>query len=477
MPPSTKPRNAAAVILLALALGACTTVGPNFVRPAAPTAPGYAMAGDRPAAAAVLSPQTRAAGPWWRAMGSDQLDAVMVQALAGNPSLAQADASLARAREAARSVAGSLAPQFDASAGAQRERINTEAFGISGFPSPTITLYSIGPSVSYDLDLFGGGRRRREEAIARAEGVGRQADAAYLALTGQVAMDAVKIADARARISAVDAIVADDEENLAIVHRAEAAGGEPPSASNVGEAQLDADRALRPPLAQQLEAARHDLAALVGRSPGEWIAPDFDLQDFKPPATIPVSLPSQLVRKRPDILAAEADLHADTAAIGVATADLYPDIRLTASLTQEAISPDKLFSFASTAYSFGPSLTTPLLHGGSLRANQRGAQDQARSSLARYRQTVLSAFVQVADVLSALAWDDERIAALDQADRTAGAALTDARNAYKLGGGALLAVTTAQRQRVSAQLDLADARAQRLQDIVQLFAATASDWR
>ncbi len=452
-------------------------MGPNFEKPAAPSVAAYAMAGDGPAAMAALTPNARTAGPWWRAMGSETLDKVMGEALAGNQSLAEADASLQRAREAAVSVAGSLQPQVDANAGAVRERINTEVFGIQGFPSPTISLYSVGGTVSYDLDLFGGGRRRAEEARARAQAVSNQADAAYLALTGSVALDAVRIAAARAKIAAVDAIIADDEQNLDIVHRAQRAGGEAPAASTVGDAQLAADQGLRPPLVQQLNAARHDLALLAGRAPGSWSAPDFDLAEFKPPATIPVSLPSELVRKRPDILAAEADLHADVAAIGVATADLYPDIKLTAGLTQEATTPASLFSFASTAYSFGPGVTAPIFHSGSLKANQRGAQAQARASLAKYRQTVLVAFVQVADVLSALGQDDGRIASLAAAQSAAEASVTDARNAYRLGGGALLAVTEQQRQLSAVRMNLADAQAQRMEDIVRLFAATAADWR
>ncbi|MHB8530170.1 MAG: efflux transporter outer membrane subunit, partial [Caulobacteraceae bacterium] len=346
--PSPPVKGREASVLAALTLAGCAAVGPNFHRPEAPAAGGYAMAGDKVPALATLAPEARTSGPWWLALGSSDLDAVMAEALADNQSVAQANASLERAREAARSVAGGLEPQVDANAGVQRERINTQAFGISGFPSPTINLYTVGATVSYDLDLFGGGRRRLEEARARAEAVGERADAAYLALTGNVALQGVKIAGVRARIAAVQAIIADDETNLAIVRKAQAAGGEAPSATNVGEAQLEADRALLPPLAQQLDQARHGLALLVGRPPGAWRAPDFSMAGFSPPATIPISLPSQLVRRRPDILAAEADLHADVADLGVAAAALYPDVRLTAGLTQEALTTARFFSFSST---------------------------------------------------------------------------------------------------------------------------------
>src|SRR5437868_4350855 len=153
------PRSSSSLFALIAAAGlaACTTVGPNFKAPAAPAVGGYAMAGDKTSGQAVLTPQTRAAGPWWTALGSADLDRVMGEALAGNHTVAAADATPQRAQAQAASERGTLKPQIDATAAAQRERINTSAFGFTGFPSPTINLYSVGASVAYDLDLFGGG--------------------------------------------------------------------------------------------------------------------------------------------------------------------------------------------------------------------------------------------------------------------------------------------------------------------------------
>jgi outer membrane protein TolC len=183
------------------------------------------------------------------------------------------------------------------------------------------------------------------------------------------------------------------------------------------------------------------------------------------------------VRNRPDILAAEATLHADTARIGVALANLYPDIRLSGNLIQGAVTPGNVFSYNSTGWMIGPSLTAPLLNGGALRAEKRAAQAQARVSLARYRQTVLTAFVQVADVLTALAHDDDQLSAVADAQSAAQAALDDARNAVRLGGGTRLDLIDAQRRLDRARLQAVQARGQRLLDIVTLFTATAGDWR
>jgi NodT family efflux transporter outer membrane factor (OMF) lipoprotein len=463
--------------VMAAGLSACAAVGPNFHPPKATNDPGYVMAGDRVSGIARLAPDSRMAGPWWTALGSAELDSVMTQALAGNQTVAAADAALLKAQAEARGARGDLAPRLDTTANAERERINFQTFGFPNIPNPTIDVYSIGGTVSYDLDIFGGGRRRAEAADAIARAMGWRADAAYLALTGNVALQAVRIASLRAETATIQEILTDDRRNIDLVHDAEALGGQPRAATTSGRAQLAEDEALLPPVDRQLAGARHALALLVGKSPAEWTAPDFDFAGFKAPDQIPVSLPSELVRVRPDILAAEADLHADTARIGVAVANLYPDVRLTGSLTQGAVTPAQLFTYNSTGWALGPTLTAPILNGGALRAERRAAEAQARASLAQYRQTVLTAFVQIADVLTALAHDDDQLTAVAHARAAAQSALSDAADAYRLGGGAYLTVVEAQRRLDRTRLSLVQAQGQRLADIVTLFAATARDWR
>ncbi|HKR89750.1 MAG TPA: efflux transporter outer membrane subunit [Phenylobacterium sp.] len=468
-----------------LALGGCMTVGPNFKRPEAPAGAagsGYAMAGDPAAPGVSLSPDVRAAGPWWQAFGSPELDAVVRQALADSPTLAEANATLQRAQAQHRAARGQQMPQADLTAGYNRERINIQAFGFTGFgagiTNPTINLYSVGGAVAYDLDLFGGRRRTTEEAGARAEYEARRADAAYLSLSGNVALQVMRIASLRAELAAVEAIIADDQRVLDLVRKAERAGGEAPAAIDTATAQLAEDEALAPPLNRDLEAARHQLALLVGKSPSEWSPPDFDFAKMSWPGSIPVSLPSSLIRTRPDILAAEADLHAATAAIGVATANLYPDIRLSANLTQSAIDPSDLFnSHLASGWAIGPGLTVPIFHGGTLRAQKQAAEAEARAALARYQQTVLRAFTEVADLLAALGTDQQSIAALQRAVVSAEASARNAQTAYSLGGGTLLQVTDAQRQLSRTRRSLVAAQGQMYADLVQLYAATATDWR
>ena len=477
---STRSLRLLAATASVLALGACATVGPNFKAPAGPkgaAAAGYAMAGDAGAPGTRLSPDVRTAGPWWQAFGSPELDAAIRQALADSPTIAEARATLEKSQAQARATRGAQFVQADASGSAQRERINTAAFGFSGFPSPTINLFQIGGSVSYDLDLFGGRKRATEEANAKADAAARQADAAYLTLSGNMAMQAMRIASLRGQMAAVREIVADDRRVIDMVRKAEAAGGQAHSALSSGVAQLAEDEALLPPLQRDLDAARHQMALLAGKSPAEWTAPDFDLDKLTAPADLPVSLPSQLVRRRPDILAAEADLHAATAAIGVAVANQYPDIRLSASMTQESIKPEDLFKPSSAAWSLLGGVTAPIFHGGTLKAERRAAEAEARASLARYQQTVLRAFVQVSDVLSNLGSDQQAIESLSTANRAAESAAKDAQNALRLGGGPLLDVVQAQRTLSRARRAMVEAQGRRMSDLVELYAATAADWR
>jgi NodT family efflux transporter outer membrane factor (OMF) lipoprotein len=473
--PLTRPL--IAVLLAATALAGCKAVGPNFQTPAAPTTPGYLMQGDAPDNFARLSPDARVAGAWWKSFGSADLDRVMDQALAGNQTVGAADASLRRLLQEAAATRGAQQPQVNFNAGIEGERINIASLGFAGFPNPTLGLYQIGTTVSYDPDLFGGLRRNSEAAAAQAENQARQADAAYLTLTGQTTMAALQIATVRAEIAATQQTVDEDRKVVELVRQAEEAGGEASPATDSPRAQLAADEAMLPPLQQQLAQARHQLAQLVGQAPADWTAPDFDLASFTAPAEVPVSLPSALVRRRPDILAAEANVHVATAQLGVATAALYPDLQLTANITQTAIPPANLLTYGASGWALAAGLTQPIWNGGKLKAQQRAAAAAADEALIRYHGTVVAAFTQVADVMSAITQDEAELAALARSEEIAGKAVRDDENAFKLGGGALLPVLDDERRLQMARRARVIAEGRRLADIAQLYVATAADWR
>lgn len=464
--------------LSVLALAACTTVGPDFQRPDAPQLAGYAMAGDPTGgSAAALGAANADAREWWTAFNSPAIDALVEQALTGNPTLQAADAALARVSELEAAQRGDSGPAVNLAGNIGRQRVNTAAFGISGFPSPTISVFSLGTSLKYNLDLFGGERRKDETAAARTEAQRQRTDAAYLNLTGAVVSRAIELAALRTQLNALDGIIKADGETIEMIKRGIQAGGAPASAVNPAEAQLAEDQAQRPAIQRRIATARHALALLVGQAPSNWSAPDVDLDAINLPASIPVSLPSELVRKRPDILAAEADLHAATAAIGVADAARYPSLSLDASFVLTALQPEDLFKYDSSGWSVAPSITAPLFIGGALEARKRAAEAAAREADATYRQTVLSAFAQVADLLSALSTDRELLEAQTRARDVSDQNAQLASLGYENGAGSLIAVIDAQRQAQRTRLASIEAQALLRADMAALFVATASDWR
>jgi NodT family efflux transporter outer membrane factor (OMF) lipoprotein len=456
---------------LAVLLASCA-VGPDFAHPAAPADTGYLAAGEQGPAVQVGQ---RISADWWTLFRSPELDQAVKNSLAGNRDLAAARASLVQAEEQADAAGGELYPHLDMAAGIDRDRVNLAAYGIAG-PSPVFNLYQIGPTVSYALDIFGKAHRQVEEAEALAEAQGYQLDAAYLTLTGHVVMQALTIASLRAQIHAIEDILADDSQNLALVRTAKAAGSGTEVDVLHADSQLANDRTLLPPLRQQLSMARHALAVLVGRAPDAWAAPDFDLDSFHSPGDLPVSLPSALVHQRPDILAAEADLHAASAAVGVATAQRYPDITLSASLAQQATFPGHLFQETAASASVGGGVLAPLLHGGALKAEQAAAEAAFQAAEAQYEQTVLRSFAQVADILQAIVHDAEDIEAQDKAVASAAASLHLTRLSYAAGNVGVLQVLDAERQYRQALLGAVRAKTQRFLDTAQLFLAMGGGW-
>jgi NodT family efflux transporter outer membrane factor (OMF) lipoprotein len=456
---------------LVLVLSACT-VGPDFVVPQTPAAPTYAAKGDLPPPAdQAVVPGRENDGDWWAGFHSPALDGVIRQALTDNNDIVSAKARVAEAREAMNAAEGALWPQVSLGATAGRQKYGASLFGPADFTIPAFTYYTVGPSVSFPLDLFGGQKRTIEEKAAYAEYQGHELDAAYLSLTGNVAAQALAIAAARAQITAIQGIAEDDARNVTLVQTALTIGSATRTQLLAAQSQLATDRTLLPDARQQESAARHALAILVGKAPADWAPPDFALDDFTLPAEIPASLPSELVHRRPDILAAEAQLHVASAAIGVATANLYPKIDLTATLTQQALTPGGLFNGMATAWSLAASLSQPLFDGGQLNAQRRAAIDGYQAALADYRQVILTAFGQVADRLQALANDADQLRAQSEAERTAAASLDLARRSYAVGNSGILDVVDAERNLAQARLGLSRAKAQRLLDTAQLYLA------
>ena len=473
--------------LLAATSSACT-VGPDFTPPAAPVAARYTAPGETASGKdAVGTPvpwQTMALGErvtatWWTLFRSPEIDAVVKEAIGGSPTLESASARLAEARDTFAAASGELYPQVDLSASATRGKINAANFGLNPDRTPlppNYNAYQLGPTVSFALDIFGGTRRQIEAKAALVDVQRYQLDAAYQTLTGNAVTQAIQLAAARAQVQAIHDILDLDRKNLELVRTERQAGSVPDTDVVSAQSQLATDETLLPGPEQQFDAAGHALAVLLGRAPGEWSPPDLDLAAMKLPGTLPVSLPSELVHQRPDILAAEAKLHVACAQIGVATAKLYPSITLSGSVGTAALDPGHLFSPAGLLWSVAAGLTEPVFDGGTREAERRAALAEFKASAADYRRTVLQAFDQVADTMQALAHDAELLADQRQALDVASESVRLQRISYSGGGSGILPLLDAQRQYQQARLGYVRADAQRYQDTIQLLVAMGGGW-
>ncbi len=462
-----------AALLAATALAGCT-VGPDFHAPATPTTKAYVARQPSMLAspgAGETQQQLQSGTPlradWWALFGSQPLNDLVAQALANNRTLAAAQANLARATEGIAAARGSLLPQVDGTGGIARHKYGASFLGPEAFTFPTFSAYSGGAAVSYDLDLFGGNRRRVEQAAAMAETEQQRLEGARLEVAGGVVIEALQIAATRAQIEAIEGIIASDGKTLDLVTSALDAGVATRIDLTTAQSQLDRDRALLPPLRQQLDVAESALAVLVGKAPADFTAPAFTLATLTLPADVPLVVPSDLVRTRPDIRAAEADLHAASAAIGVATADLYPHIDLSATLAGQGV----IGGGFGSAWGLVGGLTAPIFHGGTLTARKRAAVDAYDASFAQYQQTVLIAFRQIADALHGLSNTADAIGAQQRALASASEALELTRHGFADGNSGVVQVLDAQRLQQLAQVDLIQARAQRYVQTVTVFVA------
>ena len=464
---------ALAVLLAAWALSGCAT-SPRYRRPADPTQTRYLDPANLPPVqtAASVPHVSMGKGPaerWWTLLGSADIDRLVMLALQNNRSLAGAKAHLAAAREHLRAARGAWYPQLDAGAGAQRTRFGATVLGPLAKDFPPFSAYAAGVEVSYDFDFFGSTKSRVDEAAASAQYESAQLGAAALSVSGNVVIEALQVAALRAQIRVAQQIVADDELMLGLIRAAREAGAVSQIDVLSAQSQADHDRTLLPPLQQQLSVAQDVLAVLLGAAPSVGTPHEVELATLRPADDLPVALPSELVRLRPDIDAAEAQLHAAGAAVGIATANLYPNFTLTARLGGEGLLDG---GPSETAWNLVGGLTAPIFHGGALRAERRAAQDEYQAAFAAYQQTVLNAFGQVAAALQALVNDAELLSAQQRALDSAGASLTLTRQAYKAGNAGYVQVLDAERLHSQAELGRVQADGQRYIDMAKLLLAT-----
>ena len=474
-------RGAAAVTALALGLLAGCTVGPRYQPPSPPALTGYTRTPPQPTARAAgtggaaqrFDASAQLPKDWWQLFQSPALDRMVREALASSPTLAQATARLRQAQEELRARTGATRyPSVTGSASVEEEQVNLAAFGVP-FPNPSpFTLLNGSIAVSYALDIFGGNRREIEALRAQVDYQQWQTEAARLMLAGNVVSAAIRQAQLQQQITITRQMLTAEEQQLGITERRRAAGGATEFDIH-RQRSLDAQtQAAIPALEQQLDLVNDQLAVLLGKSPAETLVETVSLDSLHLPQDLPISLPSSLVRQRPDIRAAEALLHRAGAEVGVATANLYPQIILSGSGGADGTS----FLSGGPVWNVGAGLTQPIFKGGALRAEKRkavAAYDEAGSA---YQQTVLTAFQQVADTLHAIQHDAEILQAREQAAAEAAAAYRIAADRYRAGGISQLALLDAEHQQLQAALDRIASTAARFADSATLFEALGGGW-
>jgi outer membrane protein, multidrug efflux system len=476
-----------AALLAACSLAACK-VGPNFTEPKEPVPDRYAGAVD---------PRVSDSNPdslWWRQFNDPELERLEAQAAAGNLDLKAAFLRIVEARSQVQIAKAEGLPSLNGTASYNREQLGlagilkSQHVEVGATASPAeqglisslehpVNLYQLGFDASWELDLFGKVRRAVEAADASSLSAAESRNDLLISLEAEVAQTYFQLRAAQVlrKITAEQIAAQRDVFELTRSRHEHGLAGEADVDS--AQAQWSTLQSDLPPYEQTIAASRHALAVLTGQTP-EALDAEFRDNGEMPalPPTIPVGLPATLARRRPDIRQSEAALHAATAQVGVSVASLFPDISLSGTYGLRNLSTGYLFDWDSRFYTFGPSISVPIFHGGALVANVRLSRAQAAEAALNYRKTVLNALQEVEDGLSDLREDALRTSALEESVAADRKALEVDLDAYRHGLITYISVLTLQIQTVQAQQQLAQAVLAQSTDLVKLFKALGGGW-
>jgi NodT family efflux transporter outer membrane factor (OMF) lipoprotein len=467
-----------------LAVAGCAA-GPDFKRPAAPPATAYAgpqsgatvaTPGVAAGEAQTVEPGQDLAGDWWTLFHSRELNALVEQALANNHDLKAAQAALQQARETALAQRGAFYPQVSAGFSATRQQQSEALAPTPNNNSTTFSLFTPQLAISYMPDVFGLTRRTVEGAEAQAVSARFQMIAAQVTLTTNVANAAIQDASLRAQIDATRHLVDIDSKMLQLVGYQHGKGYSSGLDVAAQESQLAQAQAALPPLLKQEAQQQHLIAVLTGAYPGQAPAAPFDLAALTLPGDLPLSLPSALVEQRPDVRQAEANLHAASAQVGVAAANRLPNIQLTASAGSTALSLGQVFGPGTAFWALGAGLTQPIFQGGTLLHQERAAKAAYSQAAEQYKSTVLGAFQNVSDTLTAIQRDAEALKASAAAEQAARTTLDLTERQYRDGYAGYLALLAAEQAYQQARLGLVQAQANRFADTTALFQSLGGGW-
>ena len=481
------PRRSYTTLVLGPVVAVCAgcAVGPDFSRPAATDVAGYT---PEKLSVETVSAKTGGGEPqrfadgqdipgqWWTLFHSPALNALIEDALKHNADLEVAQAALRVAQENYKAQQGIYYPSVSAGFTPTRNKNAVQPSPTLNTYVPYFNLFTAQVNVSYSLDVFGGNRRQVETLEAQADSQKFQFEATYLTLTSNVVAAAVQEASLRGQISATEELIKFEHEALDIFHRRLALGDVAGADVAAQEAALAQAEATLPPLRKQLAQQRDLLTALAGRLPSDEIDQKFDLASLELPQDLPVSLPSKLVEQRPDIRSAEGQLHAASAQVGVAIANMLPEITLTGNIGTVATQANELFQPYNGFWMLAGGLTQPIFQGGTLLHKTRAARANLEQAAAQYRSTVIQAFQNVADTLRALRSDADAVVANLAAERAAADSLSIVRRQQQLGDVSYLALLNAQQTYQQAVINLVQAKANRYADTAALFQALGGGW-
>ncbi len=414
-------------------------------------------------------------GAWWEAFGSPELTALVNQALRSNPTTEAAAHALGQARELALAQAGTLFPTLSGAAGRAREEL-PQSYQQAGLPAELFSQYNAQLNLSYTLDVWGGLRRAVEQQGAAADYQRFQLEANNLSLSAGMVLGVIQAASLQDQIEAQTRLIGFEEKQLETVRRQFALGAANGTDLATQTAQVAQAHTVLLPLTTQLNQAHDQIAALLGRAPGDVAIPRFGLSMLTLPPDVPLSLPAALLVQRPDIRAAEATLHLQTAALGVAIAQRLPNVTLSAAVGTSAGDLHQLFSPTTGLWSLVTQAVQPIFDAGQLLHRQRAQAEAVRQAAALWRDTTVHAFQNVADILAALRNDAMDLRYAQQAEQAARQGLSLASLQFSLGGVSYLTVLNAEQVAQGAILTLIHARAARLSDTALLFQALGGGW-
>ena len=461
-------------------------VGPDFHTPKAPAVTSY-DARPLPAHTAGLASAGRAGksqtylygrdipAEWWQLFHSPAIDQLVRTGMANSPTLAAAQAALRQAQETLNAQIGNLLfPAFNLGLSGERQRFAGSSFG-GDIPSSIFNLFNTTVNVTYTLDIFGGSRRQIEAYRAQVDYQQFQVLATYLTLTSNIVTTAFTVASYESQIKATKDLLRSEVGQLSILKKQYRLGGIASTNVLTQQTLVDQTRATLPQLQKSLSLSQHALAVLIGHFPNTPM-PSINLDKLVLPKNIPVSLPSKFVEQRPDIRASQATLHAASAQIGVATANLLPQLTISGNDGWTSSVLSTLFQPGNKVWAYGGQLAQPIFHGGALIAQRRAAIAAYDQALAQYQQTLLLAFKNTADALRAIETDARAFRDAKSAERAAHENLVITSNQYKDGGVAYLNLLTAQQQYQQTKLASIQAQAQRYADTAALYQALGGGW-